>query len=148
MLTVYPYPYPYPYPIRVLSMDQFNHERLHVYHAAADFVVLTESLIEEFARKRRHLADQLHRAATSIPLNIAEGAGEFSAKEKVRFYRMALRSATECAAIVDLLCRLTAVETHRERDARILLLRIVSMLVKLCKREDGGSENGPSVTAD
>ena len=39
--------------------------------------------------RRASLADQLQRAATSIPLNIADGAGEFSASEKARFYRMA-----------------------------------------------------------
>jgi len=37
-------------------------------------------------------------------LNIAEGAGEFAPKEKVRFYRMARRSATESAAVLDV-CR-------------------------------------------
>jgi len=39
------------------------------------------------------------RAATSVPLNIAEGAGEYSGAEKSRFYRIAKRSATECAGI-------------------------------------------------
>ncbi|MBW3534903.1 MAG: four helix bundle protein, partial [Gemmatimonadetes bacterium] len=38
------------------------------------------------------LEDQLDRAATSIVLNIAEGAGEFSLPDKQRFYRMAKRS--------------------------------------------------------
>ncbi|HET9982584.1 MAG TPA: four helix bundle protein [Longimicrobiales bacterium] len=118
-------------------MNQFNHERLHVYHLAADFVVLAENLIVGLPRQRRHLADQLHRAATSIPLNIAEGAGEFSPKEKVRFYRIPLRPATECASILDLLHRLAAIPSESIRDGRILLLRTVSMLVKLCKREHG-----------
>jgi four helix bundle protein len=45
--------------------------------------------------------NQLRRATTSICLNIAEGAGEFSAKEKAPFYRIAKRAATECAAILD-----------------------------------------------
>jgi four helix bundle protein len=34
-------------------------------------------------------------------LNLAEGAGELNPSEKALFYRMALRSATECAAIID-----------------------------------------------
>jgi four helix bundle protein len=37
-------------------------------------------------------------------LNIAQGNGEYSIDEKVRFYRIAKRSATECALIADV-CR-------------------------------------------
>ena len=48
---------------------------------------------------RAHLKDQLDRAGTSIVLNIAEGAGEFSLPDKQRFYRIAKRSATETSAM-------------------------------------------------
>ena len=72
-------------------------------------------------------------AATSIPLNTAEGAGEFAANEKARFYRMAKRSATECAAILDVCGRLELVAPATHDEARGLLLRMVSMLTKLAK---------------
>ena len=72
-------------------------------------------------------------AATSIPLNIAEGAGEFAAAEKARFYRMAKRSATECAAILDVCRRIDALTPGAHNEARGLLLRVVSMLTKLSK---------------
>ena len=81
-------------------MAQFDHERLDAYQVAIDFVALANDLVEHIPRGRGHLADQLQRASLSVPLNIAEGAGEFSPKDKNRFYRMALRSATECAAIL------------------------------------------------
>jgi four helix bundle protein len=48
-----------------------------------------------------YLADQIRRAASSIPLDIAEGAGASAAADKARFYRIARRSATESAAILD-----------------------------------------------
>jgi four helix bundle protein len=48
----------------------------------------------------------LVRAAPSIPLNIAEEAGEFAGREKACFYRIAGRSATESAAIRNVLARL------------------------------------------
>jgi 23S rRNA-intervening sequence protein len=51
--------------------------------------------------RRAYLTAQLQRAGTSIALNSAEGAGEFSPHEKSRFYRMAKRSGTETAAILD-----------------------------------------------
>ena len=85
-------------------MNAFDHERLDVYKAAIEWVALANEIVEDLPRGRAYLADQMQRAATSVPLNVAEGAGEFSAPEKGRFYRMARRSATECAAILDV-CR-------------------------------------------
>ena len=78
-----------------------------------------------------YLADQLQRAATSIPLNIAEGAGEYSRKDKARFYRMSLRSATECAALLDVCRRLKVLEEQLFFAGRDLLVRIVAMLTKM-----------------
>jgi four helix bundle protein len=114
-------------------MDHFDHEKLDVYQRAIEFVILADGIVENLPRGRAYLADQLHRAATSIPLNIAEGAGEFAPNEKARFYRMAKRSATECAAILDVCRRIDLVAPATHNEARGLLLRIVSMLTKLSK---------------
>jgi four helix bundle protein len=66
-----------------------------------------------------------------VVLNIAEGAGEFSRAEKARFYRMAKRSATECAAALDV-CRVWRVADVKQLEAgREMLLRIVGMLIRL-----------------
>ncbi len=116
-------------------MPRFDHERLDAYAVAIDFVVLANSLAERLPRGRSHLADQLHRAATSIPLNIAEGAGEFSGKEKTRFYRMARRSATECAAILDVCSRLGLAEKDCLEVGRGLLIRVVEMLTQIVRRQ-------------
>jgi four helix bundle protein len=85
-------------------MNEFDHERLDVYRVALEFVVLASDVAGRMPKGRAYLADQLQRAATSIALNIAEGAGEFASAEKARFYRIARRSATESAAILDV-CR-------------------------------------------
>jgi four helix bundle protein len=80
---------------------------------------------------RGRLADQLERAATSVSFNIAEGAGEFAANEKARIYRIARRSATECAAILDV-CRARKLVADARIDVgRDLLVRIVAMLTKM-----------------
>ena len=115
-------------------MDQFDHEKLDVYQAAIEFIAVVGDLVEHLPRGRSYLADQLQRAGTSIPLNIAEGAGEFSGNEKARFYRMAKRSATECAAILDVCKRLDLVEPTRFQTGRSLLIRIVSMLTKMTRK--------------
>ncbi len=77
---------------------------------------------------------ELDRAATSIVLNIAEGAGEFSPADKQRFYRMARRSATESAAILDILGRRKAIAEDVLSPARELIVRVVSMLARLASR--------------
>ncbi len=64
-------------------------------------------------------------------LDIAEGAGEFSRDEKQRFYRMARRSATETAAILDILDRRQAVAASVLAPALELLERVVAMLARL-----------------
>jgi len=121
----------------------FDHEKLDVYKAAIEFVALSGDLVEHLPRGRAYLADQLQRAAISIPLNIAEGAGEFSRKDKRRFYRIALRSATESAAILDVCERLRIGDVNGLRAGRDLLLRIVAMLTRMTKVEvDSGTGTG------
>ena len=114
-------------------MNGFDHEKLDVYQIAMEFIILIESVIGDLPRGRAYLADQLQRAGSSIPLNIAEGAGEYSSNEKIRFYRMARRSATECAGILHICQRLRLVNEDHYSKSRELLIRIVAMLTKMAK---------------
>ena len=125
-------------------MKQFDHERLDVYRKAIEFVVLANDVVEQLPRGRGYLADQLQRAATSIPLNVAEGAGEFAPKEKARFYRMARRSATESAAVLDVCHSLGLLDEKRNAAGRVLLLEVVAMLVRLVRNlgDEGGQGQG------
>ena len=111
----------------------FDHERLDVYQFSLKFAVMSARIIEVFPSGRSHLADQLHRAAVSVTLNIAEGAGEFSKGDKARFYRMAKRSATECAAVLDICRELQLVEDGPLAEGRDILIKIVTMLIKLAR---------------
>ena len=111
-----------------------DHEKLTVYQTAIEFVILADEVIEHLPRGRAYLSDQLQRAALSIPLNIAEGAGEYAIDEKARFYRMAKRSATECAGVLDVRQRLRLVEEGRYMKGRELLIGIVSMLIKMAQK--------------
>jgi four helix bundle protein len=118
----------------------FDHERLDAYQVALDVVVLADGIGDGLPRGRAYLVDQLHRAATSICLNIAEGAGEFAARDKARFYRMAQRSVTESAAILDVFCRIGLAKAEHLAADRELLLRLVAMLTKLAKRPQDTDE--------
>jgi four helix bundle protein len=106
------------------------HERLDVYRVAVELHrALTASLPR---RCSRELRDQLIRASTSVVLNIAEGAGRTAIADKRRFYEIAKGSATECAAVLDLI-RLSGGGDSRTRErARRLSIRVVQMLTRLC----------------
>ena len=117
----------------IIKMHYFDHEKLDVYQAAIEFVIIIETIVKQFPKGRAYLVDQLQRAGSSVTLNIAEGAGEFSVNEKIRFYRMARRSATECAGILDICMRLNLVDENINLKSRGLLLRIVSMLTKMTR---------------
>ncbi len=103
----------------------------------SDFVVEAENLAHTCLQGRSSLADQLRRAAMSVCLNTAEGAGEYSAAEKARFYRLARRSATECAAALDICRALRLVDEPALDKGDDQLRRIVSMLTKLVVRSPG-----------
>ena len=106
-----------------------EHETLDVYRAALAFDALASKAVPRGGH--RVLRDQLDRASIGIVLCIAEGAGRRSAPDKRRFYEMARGSATESAAVMDILRSrgLLADESHTQ--ARHLLVRIVQMLTRM-----------------
>src|SRR5688500_16889778 len=114
------------------SAPLLDFERLDVYRLAIEFQALASSIV--LPSGRRELRDQLDRAALSIVLNTAEGAGRVGAADKARFYAMARGSAMECAAVIDVL-RASALIPHPVCvRGRSLLVRIVRMHTVLCLR--------------
>ncbi len=106
---------------------------MDVYRRALAFVRAANAIRAKLPPGRSALADQLDRAALSIALNIAEGAGEFARSEKARSYRMARRAATECAAILDVVRVLDLGDGKAIDAAKDNLRAIVAILVGLGK---------------
>ena len=103
-------------------------ERLDVYRAALEFHTFTNGL--RFGRGERELRDQLRRASISITLNIAEAVGRRGLPDRARFIAIARGSASECAAILDIL-RVCGLAPHSEtKRGRAVLVRIISMLTR------------------
>jgi four helix bundle protein len=73
--------------------------------------------------------DQLDRASTAIPLNIAEETGKFTPPDRCRYYDTARGSALECAACLDVLVVKKVVQPKDITEAKETLARVVSMLV-------------------
>lgn len=112
-----------------------DYERLDAYRCALRFAGLAFQIVEALPRGNSHLADQLRRASVSIALNIAEGSGKTTDKERRRYHAIARGSAMECGAIMDLL-RIQDLQPQTEADAeeaKALLVRIVSMLSKMSR---------------
>src|SRR5262245_60290721 len=110
-----------------------DHKQLDVYHLALDFLVFANEVIERLPRGRSHLCDQFTRASTSIVLNLAEGAGKHSKPDKRRYYLTARGSATESAALLDVCLKLKLLDEVVHQAGREMLVRIVSMLIKLAQ---------------
>jgi four helix bundle protein len=108
-------------------------ERLDVYRCAIEFLTQCVRVAARMPRGHADLRDQLRRAATSIPLNIAEASGKTSVADRARFHAIARGSALECAAIIDVLVLLGAMPASDAEQGKLLVSRIVAMLSKLCR---------------
>ena len=113
--------------------NQFDNEKLKVYQDAIAFNGWVGKLLGNITL-RAAVKDQLDRAATSIPLNIAEGNGKFSGKDRARFFEIARGSALEAAACLDVLVCRELMLANEIEPAKIQLIEIVNMLMGLLKR--------------
>ncbi len=111
-----------------MDAREFEFEKLDAFGVSLQIARVIDRLSGSLPTGRGYMRDQLRRAANSVVLNVAEGAGEFSRREKGRFYRMAKRSATEVAAQVMLIESLALLEPEVCEEALDLLHREVSML--------------------
>src|SRR5204862_7877704 len=111
----------------------FDHEKLDVYREAINFCGWVGEFLASISAKSA-AKDQLDRASTCIPLNIAEGNGECAARDRARFFEMARGSAVECAACLDVLVVRELVKEEPLAAQKERLVRIVEMLVGLLRR--------------
>lgn len=85
-------------------MNRFKN--LLVYEKALDYSYQIRRTVRKFPKDELFgLTSQFRRAADSIVLNIAEGAGNTSRSEYARFLDIAIRSAFECLACLDIALR-------------------------------------------
>ena len=84
-------------------MDKFTFFDLRVYQEAKELVKSVYTFLDKFPKYETYaLGDQLRRAVTSVPSNIAEGSGRFSIKEKIHFIEIAYGSLTETLCQLDI----------------------------------------------
>ncbi len=108
----------------------FGHEKLKVYKEALCFIkwvtINTNEIPKSIAAKKH-----LDESSTSILLNIAEGNGRYTNKDKCRFFDISKGSTLESAACIDIL-KIKGFELD-EKEGKIILRNIYSMLIGLIK---------------
>jgi four helix bundle protein len=77
--------------------------------------------------------NQLDRASTSVPLNIAEGNGKFTSPDRCRFFDNARGSALESAACLDVMVAKRFVSATEIQAGKAMLVKMVSMLFGLIR---------------
>ncbi len=118
----------------------FDHARLDVYRLSIEYVARSFEASQSLEGLYRHARDQWLRAAQSIPLNIAEGNGKRSLKDRARFLDIARGSALECAAIQNVLVTTKGIDVQDDVAMKAMLYRIVAMLTRMAMKFDGVSE--------
>jgi four helix bundle protein len=110
----------------------FDHEKLIAYQEALKFAEWCRPALDALP-KSYAVREQLDRARTSIPLNIAEGNAKFTAPDRCRFFDIARGSAMECAACIDLLLIDGHITAEQMDEGKNRLRHIVALLVGLIK---------------
>ena len=111
----------------------FDHEKLDVYRESIVFCGWVGELLGTISAKAA-AKDQLDRASTSVPLNIAEGNGKLSEVDRARFLEIARGSALECAACLDVLVVRKIIAADVADPAKERLSRIVAMLMGMLRK--------------
>lgn len=115
------------------TLGILDYEKLDVYQCAIEHLAFVFESIPRIPRGWSALVDQWRRAATSIPLNIAEAVGKTSDAERSNRYAIARGEAMECGAIIDVVRLLAVVPEPDLARAKQLLVRVVGMLSRMCR---------------
>jgi four helix bundle protein len=110
----------------------FDHEKLIAYQRSIQFVAWSSQLLEKLPAKLA-VCDQLDRASTSVPLNIAEGNAKHTPADRCRYFDTARGSALECAACLDVLVAKGKCPVEQIQVGKEILLEVVALLVGLTK---------------
>ena len=124
-----------------MKESQFNFENLQVYQKALDFVDVVYEVTKQFPKSEFYnLTSQFKRAAVSIALNIAEGAGDTDSQFG-RFLQIAHDSVKECVVCSTIAKRQNYITEGKDSEIRLKLAELSIMISSLKKYLKGN--HGP-----
>ena len=115
-----------------MSQPTKRESRFHAFDVALETVRELARVTERIARRDPGLAKQLRAAASSVPLNIAEGRRR-SGKDRCYHFRVAAGSADEVRAALLVADAWGYVTTDELGTALGLLDRVLAMLYRLSR---------------
>lgn len=109
-----------------------NYKELKVWEKAHAFTLSVYGLTKKFPKEEMYgLTNQLRRAASSIPANIAEGCGRKTSADFAHFLNIALGSANEAEYFLILSKDLSYLSTEDFLPLSIIINEIKGMLIAL-----------------
>ncbi len=110
-----------------------NHQKLKCYALLLDFAKKMPSLLNGLPAGNAYLVDQLKRALSSSILNLAEGNGRWSQRERNRFFDISKASIAEVGAVIDIMSALGYLVPNYSELLKSDLNMIYNMVRKLKK---------------
>ncbi|MFZ0456542.1 MAG: four helix bundle protein [Ignavibacteriaceae bacterium] len=110
----------------------FDHEKIKVYQLSLEFINLVDQILTH-QPKKTCVSDNLDRTSTSITLNISEGNGKYSSKDRCNFFDISRGSALESASCPDILLIKKLISDEEHTKGKELLHQIDSLIVGLIK---------------
>ena len=115
------------------KLEKFKFEDLQVYQKSLYFVDQTYEFSKLFPQSELYnLSSQFRRAAVSISLNIAEGAGDTDAQFN-RFLQIANASIKECVVCSTIAHRRKYINDEENMNNRAKLTELSKMITNLKK---------------
>ena len=106
----------------------FDHEELDVYQRGLNFIRWCDELRKKNVVSRS-VETILDRTSTAVVLNIAEGNGKFSTKDRCRFISHARTAALQAAASLDVVAVRQSQLKGKVAEGKAILSDSVRMLV-------------------
>ena len=108
--------------------DEFIFENLDVYQKSLSFAVEICKFGGHIPFEYSRIRDQFIGAALSVPLNIAEGSGRGSNKDKMNFYKIGRSSAFECIPLIEICFKLNLIDKFKAVNFKKQICDISKML--------------------
>jgi four helix bundle protein len=105
-----------------------KHDDTRIYRRSMQLVEIARDTQDQLPTGYAFLADQLRRAASSIPLNFAEGCGKSTPRDRRRYFHSARASAYEVAAILDVAQRFGVIDANLHTEGKEACDHIAAML--------------------
>jgi len=110
-----------------------NHNKLKCYGLLLDAARIVPSILNRLPRGNAYIEDQLKRALSSAILNLSEGNGRRSIKDRNRFFDISLASISETSSAIDIISAYGYISSTLEEEIKSPLTRAYAMIIRLRK---------------